>query len=77
MNKNEYVLFEKAIRLIDNEFYIDSIEILKKLFDESNDNEIKDDILFDIGLCYLKINDIDDAIKYFKKSKFRITLQFF
>ena len=69
MNKNEYILFEKAIRLIDNEFYIDSIEILKKLFDESNDNKIKDDILFDIGLCYLKINDIDDAIKYFKKVK--------
>jgi len=67
MNKNEYILFEKAIRLIDNEFYIDSIEILKKLFDESNDNEIKDDILFNIGICYLKINDIDDAIKYFKK----------
>lgn len=67
MTKNEYKLFEKAIKLIDNEFYIDSIEILKKLYNESNDNEIKDDILFDIGICYLKINDIDDAIKYFKK----------
>ena len=67
MTKNEYKLFEKAIKLIDNEFYIDSIEILKKLYNESNDNEIKDDILFDIGICYLTINDIDEAIKYIKK----------
>lgn len=67
MNKKDFKLFDKAIKLINNDFYVDAIQVLRELHDQTDDDDIKDDILYDIGLCYFKINDFNDAIIYFER----------
>ena len=67
MNNKDLKLFNEALELTKGEFFIDSISILKKLFKTTKDDEIKDDILYNIGICYFKINDFEDALSYFNQ----------
>jgi tetratricopeptide (TPR) repeat protein len=56
------VKYNQALELIKNKSYIEAIDILKPLIDSSK----KFDVLFNIGLCYDILKDLNNAIKYYQ-----------
>jgi tetratricopeptide (TPR) repeat protein len=69
MNTNDKVaeLFEQAIELLNNDFYIDGIAKFEELIALNPKGDLADDAQFNIGLCYMKMNIPKHAIENFRK----------
>jgi tetratricopeptide (TPR) repeat protein len=69
MNKNEesLKLFEQAIDLLNNSFFIDGIDKFRQIIELDPTGDLADDAQFNIGLCYLKMNLPKQAIENFWK----------
>lgn len=66
MHKKEIQLFTEALQLAKDEFYLDAIEQLNVLIKSFKESELIDDALYNIGLCYFKMNQFEQAINFFK-----------
>lgn len=66
MDAKEIKLFTEALQLAKDEFYLDAIHVLQNFIIEFKDNELVDDAIYDIGLCYFKLNLFESAIKNFE-----------
>ena len=66
MNAKEIELFTHAIRLAKDEFYFDAIHALEEFIVEFKNSELVDDAIYDIGLCYFKLNQFERAIEKFE-----------
>jgi pentatricopeptide repeat protein len=66
MHKKEIQLFTEALQLAKDEFYLDAIEQLNVLITSFKKSELIDDALYNIGLCYFKMNQFEQAIIFFK-----------
>ena len=66
MNAKEIELFTQAIRLAKDEFYFDAIHLLEEFIVEFKNSELVDDAIYDIGLCYFKLNQFERAIEKFE-----------
>ena len=56
--------YNEAIELIKNKFYKEAIEILKPLVGGAKDF----DVLFNIGLCYEVMHDLDMAVTFYRRA---------
>lgn len=68
MRDKEIELFVEALELAKEHFYIEAIEKFKNLHIDFPDSEVADDALFNIGLCYFNIKNMDLSIEYFQKT---------
>ncbi|AQQ71373.1 outer membrane assembly lipoprotein YfiO [Limihaloglobus sulfuriphilus] len=66
-NDKAIVLFQEAIELLSNNFYIDGISKFKEIIALDPAGDLADDAQFNIGLCYMKMNAIKQAIENFQK----------
>lgn len=62
-NNKSLELFEQAIELLNNNFFIDGIEKFKELIELDPTGDLADDAQFNIGLCYMKMNVPKKAIE--------------
>jgi len=67
MNDDTQTLFLQAIEHAQREFYIDAIEAFQNLVETDPGSPLADDATFNLGLCYLKINQLDKARECFEK----------
>ena len=64
--EEEINLFTKSLKFAIDEFYFDSINSFLKFNHEFPESELVDDSLYNIGLCYYHLNQIENSIKYFQ-----------
>jgi tetratricopeptide (TPR) repeat protein len=67
MHDKEIQYFTEGLNLAKDEFYLDSINKFKMLIDEYSQSDLADDALYNIGLCYFKIKQFDQAIETFNQ----------
>tara|TARA_B110000046_G_scaffold173791_1_gene196801 strand:+ start:845 stop:1288 length:444 start_codon:yes stop_codon:yes gene_type:complete len=67
MHDKEISIFTEGLKQAQDEFFIDSIEVFHKLIDAYPDSELADDALYNIGLCYFKMNQPVKSIEFFNK----------
>ena len=59
--------FTDGLKLVQKEFYLDAINKFQILIDEYPDSDLADDSLFNIGLCYFKMKQLELAIEVFNQ----------
>lgn len=67
MHDKEIQYFIEGINLAKNEFYLDSINKFKMLIDEFSQSDLADDALYNVGLCYFKMKQFEQAIEIFNQ----------
>lgn len=67
MHDKEVQYFSEGLNLAKNEFYLDSINKFKMLIDEYPKSDLADDALYNIGLCYFKMKQFEQAIEAFRQ----------
>lgn len=66
MNKEE-ILFNEAINLVKKDFFLDAITKFEEIISNKPNSELSDDALYNIGLCYYRMNQIHLSVKYFER----------
>ena len=59
--------FTDGLQLVKKEFYLDAINKFQILIDEYPNSDLADDSLFNVGLCYFKMNQLELAIEVFNQ----------
>jgi len=67
MHDKEITYFSIAIEKVRSEFYVDAINQYTQLIKEFPESELVDDALYNVGLCYFKMNQFEKAIEYYQK----------
>ena len=67
MHQSEVNLFAEALTCLKNEFYIDAIGVFKRLCMEFPDSDLADDALYNIGLTYFHLNELNQASTYLNR----------
>jgi TolA-binding protein len=67
MRDIEIQLFSDGMNFAKEEFFLDAIANMNELIIKFPDSELVDDAIYNIGLCYFKMNQFDKAINYFNK----------
>ena len=67
MHDKEIQYFSEGINLAKDEFYLDSINKFKMLIDEYSQSDLADDALYNVGLCYFKMKQFEQAIETFNQ----------
>ncbi len=67
MHDKEIQYFTEGLQQAQQEFYLDAINKFNVLIDEYPNSDLADDALFNIGLCYFKMKQLEQAIKAFNK----------
>lgn len=67
MHQSEVNLFVEAITYLKDEFYIDAISAFKRLCREFPDSDLADDALYNVGLIYFHLNDLQQAVIYLNR----------
>ena len=63
MHEKEIQYFTEAFQLTQDEFFVDAIHIFQKLVDEFPESDLADDALYNIGLCYFEMNQLQKSIE--------------
>ena len=56
MHDIEINSFTEGLKLAKDEFYIDAIDVFNKLINDYPDSELADDALYNMALCFFKMN---------------------
>lgn len=67
MHDQEISLFTEGLKLAQDEFYIDAIEVFNNLIKDFADSELADDALYNMALCFFKMNQFPKAIENFNR----------
>ena len=67
MHDKEIQYFTEGLNLAKDEFYLDSINKFKMLIDEFPQSDLADDALYNVGLCYFKMKQFEQAIETFNQ----------
>jgi len=67
MHDKEIQYFTEGLNLAKDEFYLDSINKFKMLIDEFPQSDLADDSLYNVGLCYFKMKQMELAIQTFNQ----------
>jgi tetratricopeptide (TPR) repeat protein len=67
MHDKEIQYFSEGLNLAKNEFYLDSINKFNMLIDEFPESDLADDALYNVGLCYFKLKQFEQAIETFNQ----------
>ena len=67
MHEKEIQYFTEAFQLTQDEFFVDAIHIFQKLVDEFPESDLADDALYNIGLCYFEMNQLQKSIEVLKE----------
>jgi len=67
MHDKEIQYFTEGLNLAKDEFYLDSINKFKMLIDEYPQSDLADDALYNVGLCYFKMKQFEQAIETFNQ----------
>lgn len=67
MHDKEIQYFTEGLNLAKNEFYLDSINKFTMLIDEFPKSDLADDALYNVGLCYFKLKQFNQAIETFNQ----------
>ena len=67
MHDIEINSFTEGLKLAKDEFYIDAIDVFNKLINDYHDSELADDALYNMALCFFKMNQFSKAIEFFNK----------
>jgi len=67
MHDIEINSFTEGLKLAKDEFYIDAIDVFNKLINDYPDSELADDALYNMALCFFKMNQFSKAIEFFNK----------
>lgn len=67
MHDKEIQYFTEGLNLAKDEFYLDSINKFQMLIDEYPQSDLADDALYNIGLCYFKMKQFEQAIETFNQ----------
>lgn len=59
--------FTDGLQLVQKEFYLDAINKFQILIDEYPNSDLADDSLFNVGLCYFKMKQLELAIEVFNQ----------
>ena len=65
MHDKEIQYFTEGLSFAKDEFYLDSINKFKILIDEYPQSDLADDAMYNVGLCYFKMKQIEQAIETF------------
>ena len=57
-----------AVEMMKNKQYDSAIEMFNKIVSQTNDKDIKSNVLYNIGLCYGLKEDYEKEIEYYKKA---------
>ena len=67
MRDFEITLFTEALLCAQEERFIEAIEGFKELVSTCPESELSDDACYNIGLCYVHMNQAGNAMRYFQK----------
>lgn len=67
MHKIEIQYFTEGLNFAKNEFYLDAIHKFSMLIDEFSSSDLTDDALYNIGLCYFKMKQLDQSVDVFNQ----------
>ena len=67
VDNKEVIYFADGLKLANEEFYLDAINKFKMLVDEFHMSNLVDDALFNVGLCYYKMNQYNQAVEVFNQ----------
>jgi len=67
MIDKEIEYFKEGLEQANEEFYLDAINKFSILIDEYPSSDLADDALFNIGLCYFNMKQLDHAIESFNQ----------
>lgn len=67
MHDKEIQYFTEGLQQAQQEFYMDAIGKFQVLVNEYPNSDLADDALFNIGLCYLKMKQLEQAIEAFNQ----------
>lgn len=67
MHDKEIQYFTEGLQQAQQEFYLDAINKYQVLIDEYPNSDLADDALFNIGLCYFKMKQLEQAIEAFNQ----------
>lgn len=67
MHDKEIQYFTEGLQQAQQEFYLDAINKFQVLIDEYPNSDLADDALFNIGLCYFKMKQLEQAIEAFNQ----------
>jgi len=63
----ELELFTKAIEFASNEQYLDAVQEFDTIINKFPKSDLVDDAIYNIGLCYFNMHQLDVAITHFNK----------
>ena len=63
MHEIEIQYFTDAFKLVQDKFFVDGIHNFQKLVDEFPESDLADDALYNIGLCYYEMNQLQKCIE--------------
>jgi len=63
----ELELFTKAIKFASNEQYLDAVQEFDTIINKFPKSNLADDAIYNIGLCYFNMHQLDVAITHFNK----------
>ena len=67
MHEKEIQYFTEAFQLTQEKFFVDAIHIFQQLVDEFPESDLADDALYNIGLCYFEMNQLQKSIEVLKE----------
>lgn len=67
MHNKEIQYFTDGLQQAQQEFYLDAINKFQVLIDEYPDSDLADDALYNVGLCYFKMKQFEQAIETFNQ----------
>jgi len=59
--------FIDGMKLVIDEYYIDAIHKFNMLVEESPESDLADDALYNVGMCYFRMNQYELAIETFNQ----------
>jgi tetratricopeptide (TPR) repeat protein len=66
MHDKEIKYFTEGLLLAQKDFFIDAIVNFKLVIDKFPNSDLADDALYNIGICYLQLNQFEKAIETFQ-----------
>lgn len=59
--------FTEGLELATKEYYVDATQKFSKLINEFPESDLADDALYNVGLCYFRMNQFEMAIETFQQ----------
>jgi tetratricopeptide (TPR) repeat protein len=67
MHNKEIQYFTDGLQQAQQEFYLDAINKFQVIIDEYPNSDLADDALYNVGLCYFKMKQFEQAIETFNQ----------